>query len=340
MLAAATGVEVPGLGYRYPLYPTLSAAYGAWQGLSPAEAGLAVSTMALGLLPAALYHLGVQLAPRGVALAMAPLCLVSPLLARLLSASPRTTRSARSCRSRPAPGASLGPGDPSLTPPWAWAWRWRSWASPRPRRSWRSGRALDRRGRLGALAHGRAGRSCAWPCCSRRSSARGRSWGGSTPTGTPWSTRSLSSSGLTPPNMASSSTPLTMACARTSKEFHEGHYRFGDDAALPKLPETLRFLTTRPAKYPPLSTRHRRAQGRARGGLGRHAAARGAVDPALGGRGLGRRAGRAPVAGPRRGGLPARRGRRRDDRGAHASTTPAATPCPASSCCRCSGRRG
>ena len=254
MLAvAATGVEVPGLGYRYPLYPTLSAAYGAWQGLSPAEAGLAVCTMALGLLPAALYHLGVQLAPRGVALAMAPLSLGSPLLmgflgqptdyplCALLQVS--ACAWALSWARRPEPHAALGLGAAlallGLATPKALLallalligavvlapWRRPGWA-------------------LLCLAMLLSPIVGAWTVMGRLNPDR----------------HSLEHAVFVVERAYASKhgvtlTPADYGLRPHTKEFQEGHYRFGDDDALRHLPETLRFLTTRPAAYPPLSTR-------------------------------------------------------------------------------------
>lgn len=253
MLAAATGVEVPGLGYRYPLYPALSVAYGAWQGLSPAEAGLAVSTMALGLLPAALYHLGVQLAPRGVALAMAPLSLVSPLLLGFLGQPTDYPLCALlqvsacawglSWARRPEPHAALGLGVALAllgvaTPKALLAllalltgavvlapWRRPGWA------------LLCLTMLLSPLVG-------AWTVMGRLNPDR----------------HTLEHAVFVVERAYASKHgvklyPFDYGLRPNIKEFHEGHYRFGDDAALRKLPETLRFLTTRPAKVPPLSTR-------------------------------------------------------------------------------------
>ena len=254
MLAvAATGVEVPGLGYRYPLYPTLSAAYGAWRGLSPAEAGLAVSTMSLGLLPAALYHLGVQLAPRGVALAMAPLCLVSPLLLGFLGQPTDYPLCALlqvsacawglSWARRPEPHAALGLGVSLAllgvaTPKALLAlgvllvgavilapWRRPGWA-------------------LLCLAMLLSPLVGAWTLMGRLNPER----------------HTLEHSVFVVERAYASKHGVKLYAFHyglrpNTKEFNEGHYRFGDDAALSKLPETLRFLTTRPAEYPPLSTR-------------------------------------------------------------------------------------
>lgn len=251
LAAAATGVEVPGLGDRYPLYPTLSVAYGAWSGRSPAEAGLAVSTTAIGLLPAALYHLGVQLAPRGVALAMAPLSLVSPLLTGLLGQPTDHTLCALlqvsacawglSWARRPEPHAALGLGVAlallGLTTPHALLallalligavvlapWRRPGWA------------LLCLTMLLSPLVG-------AWTVMGRLK-ADGQ-------------TLERAVFVVERAYAAQHGVTLTAADYGLSAEAdQERGYRFGDDAALRHLPETVRFFTTRPAAYPPLSTR-------------------------------------------------------------------------------------
>ncbi|MCK6521365.1 hypothetical protein L6R49_07980 [Myxococcota bacterium] len=254
MLAvAATGVEVPGLGYRYPLYPMISAAYGAWRGLSPAEAGLAVSTMALGLLPAALYHLGVQLAPRGVALAMALLSLTSPLVLSFLGQPTDYPLCALlqlsacawglSWARRPEPHAALGLGlclgilglatpkallalgvwllGAVLVAPWRTPWR-----------------ALLGLSLLLSPVVG------AWTLMARLDPPR----------------HSLEHAVFVVERAYASQHGVALTAADYglppgTPEFGEGHYRFGDPAALAHLPDTLRFFTTRPPTYPPLEDR-------------------------------------------------------------------------------------